>query len=189
MHTHPAIPSIEEVNRIVSVKDPVIRNLQITQCYHELAAVLAWRTGLAASWCTFATWASKQAGQTIRKEDLARLLESRLKGSPAAMQSAESVAATANIMGAKQIDNTQELALSARNFTSAIDRASDAVSRGNQKVFEEIGYEFARFYHACLDDQTPDDEKVSRFCEALCLGEPPEGQGYLRRAFFTTSRH
>jgi hypothetical protein len=28
--------------------------------------------------------------------------------------------------------------------TSAFDRASDAVARGNRKVFEEIGREFAR---------------------------------------------
>ena len=33
----PPIPSIAEVERITIIEDAVIRNLQITQCYHELA--------------------------------------------------------------------------------------------------------------------------------------------------------
>lgn len=63
------------------------------QCYHELSAVLAGRTGPAANWCTFATWASRQAGQTIRKEDLARLLERRLNQSTLALRASQDVAA------------------------------------------------------------------------------------------------
>ena len=65
------IPTLAEVGQIAAVADPVVRNLQITQCYHELALALAERTGPSANWCTFATWASNQAGVTIRKEDLA----------------------------------------------------------------------------------------------------------------------
>ena len=183
MHTNPPIPTAEEVQRIINIEDPIIRNLQITQCYHELSAVLAWRTGLAANWCTFATWASKQAGQTIRKEDLARLLESRLRSSPTTVQAAESVAAAAIFNGVIQFESPQDLALRARNFRTAIDRASDAVSRGNKKVFEEIGGEFARFYDTCFLDQALDNEKITRFCEELRPGEPPEGQSYLRQAF------
>src|SRR5512134_702818 len=74
------IPTLLDVERTSALSDPVLRNLQITQCYHELAHVLAERTGPKANWCTFATWASRQAGQTIRKEDLRRLLESSLEG-------------------------------------------------------------------------------------------------------------
>ncbi len=76
-------PTTADVDRIAAVSDPVIRNLQITQAYHELAAAVAARVG-GANWCTFATWASKQAGQTIRKEDLAHLLEGAGRPDPAA---------------------------------------------------------------------------------------------------------
>jgi hypothetical protein len=31
------VPTVEEVERIVAVADPIIRNLQITQGYHELS--------------------------------------------------------------------------------------------------------------------------------------------------------
>lgn len=183
MPPSPPIPTIDEVQRILSTGDPVIRNLQITQCYHELSTVLAHRTRLAANWCTFATWASKQAGQTIRKEDLARLLERRLRSSPESIRAADSIAVTAGLEGEVRSENPLDLVLSAQNFSPAIERASDAVSRGNRKVFEEIGREFARFYQICLLDQVPDSKKIGRFCEELRTGDPPEGQSYLRQAF------
>jgi hypothetical protein len=176
-----SIPSLDDVQRIIAVEDPVIRNLQITQCYHELSLVLAKRTGFSANWCTFATWASKQAGQSIRKEDLARLLEMRLRGSRGAMRAAENYASSASPAGAVQTRGPRGHAIDSRNFTSAIDRASDAVGRGNKKVFEEIGYQFARFYQSCLAGEKP--ENVDPFCEALRPGDPPEGQRFLRQAF------
>src|SRR5512136_2991251 len=67
------IPTTADVDRAAALPDPMIRNLQITQCYHELAAVLAARAS-GTNWCIFATWASRQAGQTIRKEDFARVI-------------------------------------------------------------------------------------------------------------------
>jgi hypothetical protein len=63
-------PTAEEVTRISATADPVIRNLQITECYSRLAAGMAGRTYPCANWCSFATWASKQAGATIRGEDM-----------------------------------------------------------------------------------------------------------------------
>lgn len=183
METLPSIPTVEEIDRIKDIPDPVIRNLQITQCYHELSAVLAARTGPVANWCTFAAWASKQAGQSIRKQDLARLLEFRLRASPAVEQAAEGVAAAAGPAGAGQPEPADQLALAASGFTSAVDRVSDAVARGNKKVFEEIALEFARFYHDCLFDPHLDPDRVDRFCESIRPGDPPEGQAYLRQAF------
>ena len=90
----PLYPTVAEVEHIAALEDPLIRNLQITQCYHELALALRERTSSSANWCNFAVWASKQAGQTIRKEDLARALENLLRGEEAA-----ALAATAQQSG------------------------------------------------------------------------------------------
>ena len=68
--------------RIVAIADPVIRNLQITHCYGRLSAAMAQRTGPCANWCTYATWASRQAGRTIRGEDLIETLRTRLRVRP-----------------------------------------------------------------------------------------------------------
>ena len=71
-----AAPTVADVDRVATLTDPVVRNLQITQSYGELSRAFAALTGGGpANWCTFATWASKQAGQTIRKADLTRTFE------------------------------------------------------------------------------------------------------------------
>ena len=59
-------PGVADVARIAALENPVIRNLEITECYADLSAAMRARTGGAADWCTFATWASRQAGSTIR---------------------------------------------------------------------------------------------------------------------------
>src|SRR5687768_12943886 len=68
--TPAGFPSVAEIDRITAMSDLVLRNLLITQSYHLLSTALARRLGTCANWCTYATWASKQAGQTIRREDL-----------------------------------------------------------------------------------------------------------------------
>ena len=68
----------EEVRRIVAIRNPVLRNLEITYAYSQLAAETARRTGQGANWCTFATWASRQAGRTIRGEDALGFVQERI---------------------------------------------------------------------------------------------------------------
>src|SRR5512133_3804072 len=61
------------------MEDPVMRNLEITECYSRLASAFAASSGgPGANWCTYATWASRQAGETIRGEDLLEDLQHRL---------------------------------------------------------------------------------------------------------------
>jgi hypothetical protein len=61
----------DTVDAIADMADPVLRNLCITQRYHELAVALRGAGCEAdATWCAFAVWASKTAGATIRGEVL-----------------------------------------------------------------------------------------------------------------------
>ncbi len=180
----PRTPTTAEVDGVALMKDPIIRNLQITQCYHELAAVLAARTWASANWCTFATWASKQAGQTIRQEDLRRTLENVLNRSPALTLVVERLVTLTQQLGAQhQKEKIRESVWDMLHPMAAIEHASEAVARGNQKVFGEIGREFTRFFVFCLADQVFSDESIKGFCAALRPGDPPEGQSYLRLAF------
>jgi hypothetical protein len=66
----PSLPRQPPSNdAIAAMTDPVLRNLWITQRYHELAVELRDAgAGQDATWCAFAVWASKTAGATIRKE-------------------------------------------------------------------------------------------------------------------------
>ncbi|MBI1277396.1 MAG: hypothetical protein GC179_04645 [Anaerolineaceae bacterium] len=176
-------PTVTEVDQIAALVDPVIRNLQITQSYHELALVMTSRTGICANWCTFATWASKQAGQTIRKEDFARLLDD-IRRSIVSAQTDSDIVAAAQAFGSKHSgDEIQETVADVLNPLAALDRASDAVARGNRKVYAEIGREFARFFATCLNDNNFDSAKITEFCKGLRPGDPPDGQQYLAQAF------
>lgn len=174
------LPTVADIEQISALANPVIRNLQITQCYHELAKAMTARTGISANWCIFATWASKQAGQTIRKQDFARTLEGISLTAPVVPD----ITAAARAFGSKRNDGEiRQSVLDVLNPLAALDRASDAVGRGNKKVFEEIGREFARFYDTCLNDSVFDADKIALFGESLRPGKPPEGQQYLRQAF------
>ncbi|MGE5232814.1 MAG: hypothetical protein ACM3OB_01795, partial [Acidobacteriota bacterium] len=178
-------PTVAEVERIVALGDPVVRNLQITQCYCELSHALAGRTsGGLANWCTFATWASKQAGQTIRREDLERTFE-RLFGrsSEATRTGNAAVASLAEPRKRERPVPLWEALWKALRPSAAFDRASDAVARGNRKVFEEIGREFARFLALPRVGATIEPAALAAFGDGLRPGDPPDGQGLLRQAF------
>jgi hypothetical protein len=171
------VPGIDDVDRIAGLTDPVIRNLQITQCYHELSGAMQPFTGGAANWCTFATWASKQAGQTIREEDLARAVQELAAGSPEISVGLEFLVNSARVS-----IGWQDL-VSPHEARAAFSRAADAVARGNKKVFEEIGREFARFLATFAGDTAFDAGKTARFCAGFRSGEPPDGQRLLGEAF------
>lgn len=183
--TSPAaeIPTLAEIDRITAMTDLVLRNLLITQSYHRLSAALARSLGTSANWCTHATWASKQAGQTIRREDFARVLEQQLAAAPGLSRALGDVMAAALSFGARVgplgLRASVEKALLG---ASPLERASDAVSRGNHKVFAEIGREVALFLATCAEGPF-DSGTITRFTDRLRPGLPPNGQGYLRRAF------
>ena len=175
-------PSVEDVRQIAAITNPVIRNLQITECYSRLAAAFAVRSGEGANWCTYATWASRQAGRTIRGEDLLQHLERRLAGGRWLLHPIATLWRRLLRRGLFQRE-TRIGRLTAALHTpfDAFECASDAVARGNLKVFEEIGLEFARYLHECPPGA--DSSAFKRFLEGLRPGDPPDGQRYLREAF------
>jgi hypothetical protein len=177
-------PTVDEVDRISSLSDPVVRNLQITQCYYQISRSIAPITAISANWCTFATWASKQAGQTIRQEDLVRAFEDRFHLSAEISRILEDLVGCFRAVGMRlEARKARQAILQALNPTAPFARAGDAVARGNKKVFEEIGREFARFCATFHDDSAFDANKTAHFCTELRAGQPPDGQQLLREAF------
>ena len=178
------VPSEAEVARIAAIANPVLRNLEITECYARLSAAFAPRTGLRANWCTFATWASRQAGRTIRSEDLGATLRGRVGGPAIVWRPVESLWRL--LLRKGLLDPGSRLGRLAAEIHSpfdAFERASSAVARGNLKVFAEIGREVARYLHACPPDAPVQSPAVIVFLDGLRPGDPPDGQAYLRRAF------
>ena len=178
------MPNVDDVTRITAIPNPVIRNLEITHCYSCLAAAFAARSGEGANWCTYATWASRQAGRTIRGEDLLEHFGRRLGNGGWLLHPIATLWRRLLRRGLFQRESRiGRMTAALHTPFDAFEAASDAVARGNLKVFEEIGLEFARYLDECPADTVAESPQRQRFLERLRPGNPPEGQRYLRQAF------
>jgi hypothetical protein len=179
-----AAPTVDDVRRIGAMADPVVRNLEITHCYGRLSAAMVQRTGPCANWCTYATWASRQAGRTIRGEDLLETLRARLMIAPRLLHPVTSLGRALLRRGLfNPASALGRMTAQLHNPFDAFELTSDAVARGNRKVFEEIGYEFARYLHAVPPEAGASSPELRAFVAELREGEPPDGQRYLAQAF------
>ena len=177
-------PSLETVDAVAAMGNPVERNLRITQCYADLSAAMRARTGDAASWCTFATWASRQAGSTIRGEDFLGTLDRVLGRRSWIVAPLQAVSRLLLRKGLFQPD-TRLGRITADIHTpfDAVQLASAEVAKGNLKVFAEIGREFARFMAMVPVDASEESLEFQTFSAGLRPGPPPDGQDLLREAF------
>lgn len=179
MRLDPSIPTVEDVDRIAAGASPVLRNLQITLSYSDLSRAVHALVASNANWCTFAVWASKQAGVTIRDEDLLRVARQRLRESATLLGPIGKVIDLVGGAHADHVDSIAELLGSVEPFR----RASDAVARGNRKVYEEIAREFARFLPVIAAGVPSDQAAIEAFCSEFRPGPPPDGQQLLDDAF------
>jgi hypothetical protein len=175
---------VEEVARIAAIGDPALRNVEITYGYWRLSKAVAQRTGEWCNWCTFGVWASRQAGATIRGEDLMDRLRRRLNRRAEALHPIQSLWRVLLRRGLFRPDT--RLGAAVRRIHTpfdAFERTSEAVARGNLRVFSEIGSQFARWLALVGPDDPVDGPAFGTFLEGLPPGDPPEGFDYLRRAF------
>ncbi len=148
-----------------------MRNRQITDAYWHLSAEIERRIRGHANWCTFACWASQQAGVTIRHQDMTHLLRQRLQSS---WKVTGIDLKLINLLVEAKLDLLQ-LVVNAIASLGPIRRTSDAVARGNCKVFEEIGLLFARWLTLFPDVRLVTDPAMDRFYQGLKSGPPPDG--------------
>src|SRR5262245_47669151 len=174
-------PTVEELKEIAKHSDMVLRNLLITDAYHRLALAVRECTGTGANWCTFATWASKQAGRTIRREDLEAALRARVAASLELAALVRDAGSVLRGLGALHtVDALLNDIVRAVEADPAFVRAAQAVAEGNLKVFEEIALEFGRFLVA---EAANDESTFAAFIASLKPGDPPDGQRLLAEAF------
>jgi len=178
------IPTVEDVARIAIISDPVIRNLNITQGYYELSQAMSKYTDGNPNWCTFAVWASKQAGQSIRKKDLSRTFEQLFHNSPEITLMLNTLSQYSDVIKSlPEVKAISNLILKVLNPDAAFDHSADAVATGNRIVFSEIGGEFARFLSIFKNENDFTEENIATFCAAFKPGNPPDGQQMLNDAF------
>ncbi len=176
--------TLAEIDEICAIADPALRNLRITECYHRLANAFA-ATGVeGANWCAFATWASRQAGSTIRGEDLLDRFAARSRAG-SVWHPARAIWRWFVRRGLFRPETRLgRVVREVHTPFDAFERASEAVARGNLKVFAEIGREFARYLAVA-----PGPLDLEVFLRPLRVGPPQDGQDELRRAFTHYHQH
>jgi hypothetical protein len=176
----PAIPATSyprpsDVDAIVAMKDPTERNYAITQGYHDLSNALAGVLGKEnATWATFGAYASRQAGVTIRGEDVPALFRGALEKASGPAHALAKVDDLLRKYGLPALPLADVVAGGA----DAMAEMSDAIADGNRYVFNEIGREFAVFVDTFQGATHYDAAKVERYLAHF----PPE-QHLLRDAF------
>jgi len=162
-------PTVADVKSIASMQDPVARNLAITQGYHDLSNALGDMLGKEnANWATFGTWASKQAGESIRQEDLPKFFMNVIKGSGAVGEKLAKMDDVMRKLGLPALP-LGDIAAGAQD---ALNKVSGAIAEGNQFVFREIGQEFARFVDTFKDAPKYDQAQVDKFLDGIPAEKP-----------------
>lgn len=168
-----------KIEEIVSQKNLVLRNLQITQGYHHLAQGMRRVIGNRnINWPAFATHASKTAGYAIRQEVFPkRLLQ--------VMLLAAGYRNTADFLTECMIENSDGGQPWADNLPAEfLTRIGRSVSEGNTIVFAELAYPFSQMIEKFSEDRVYDRLKLLDFLACFRMGPiETDGQDLLIEAF------
>jgi len=137
----------DAIDGVTAEPDPVLRNLLITQTYHELSNRLRCHFPDDATWCSFATWASKTAGRSIRKEALSRaiveLVNDGTTRAPLPDDQGMDGVLPDTERGLREIGGALRSADPLVVYRASVDRAADVLAAGNLLVFTEVARAFA----------------------------------------------
>lgn len=177
------LPSRLEVAKIIALDaPPPLRNLRITQCYHDLSQSIASLIGgVNANWCTFASWASKTAGRFVRGE-LVAIFRDALQSDPRLAEKLDRINKVLRL-----IESSAELDQLAifEVLKAPLLEVSRYITAGNLAVFAELGPLFSVMSTRFAQDTTYDSNSLARLLDELDLktGLPEEGgQSLLRGA-------
>lgn len=171
-------PTLAEVEAIVALdSDVVLRNLQITQGYHDLARAISRVVGEEnLNWCAFAVWASKAAGRFIRKGEVTAELRRRLADAPALVRMA--IDRIDRKLTRHRMRHPSILAY----LEAVLAASASQITLGNLIVFAELGPLFVAMVEI-LDTAEDDSAALGRFLDRLRPGPVEEdGQDLLRSA-------
>jgi hypothetical protein len=145
--------------------DPVLRNLWVTQTYNEISRELRSFVGHdQISWFSFAKWASKQAGRTIRGEDVPHRVHLLLEKDAQYHRLLDQ-------LNGKLLVRFEGSALRrehvATHVLGLVNQLSEKISGGNIKVFMDLAPVFSRFIERFRDDAAPNHAKFELFLHEL----------------------
>ncbi len=171
-----------DIEEIVAISDPVLRNLRITLGYHDLTRSMTFLLGQRnVSWCAFALWASRTAGHFIRGDYIPELIQACLDHLEASHRSLNLLRYAVPGMRAERLWPGAFLAACIRDVAGVV---SSHLAHGNLIVFAEIAPLFARMHNEFRGATQRDEQAIARFLSKIKPGHVSEGgQDLLRCAF------
>ncbi len=178
--------TMREIEAVTKIKDPILRNLAITQGYHDLTLGMNDVLGTSSvSWVGFATWASKTAGRFIRNEELPQAVRMALDRDYVRDSFGEQMVGVLIDWASAETNQLEEIF--AQFFVATLSDVSGAIAYGNLKVFAELAPLFSRAIRTFQKDKTYRQKTIDNFCSHLRPGETQRdgegGQDLLKRAF------
>lgn len=170
--------SLSMIDHVVNTSDPILRNLKITQAYHDLCVGFAFLLGNKnANWSNFACWASKTAGKSIRKDDLPKIIQKLFVDRLRMKKLFDDFSTEFN----EQMDEKE--IIWNMYILGVIEEISDSIAKGNLKVFEEVSPFFSKFIFIFQGDKEFDKEKLDVFNTQFAEGHTLNGgQDLLKEA-------
>lgn len=168
----------EDITLICEETNSILRNLKITQFYHDLSTGFVKGIDAGnANWCTFATWASKTAGISIRDQELPKVLLRFLKDAAQLRPKLGPVTWWIYQQTWSKVDFLEQ----ARNTIRSV---SEEVAEGNLRVFAELAPLFLEFTQIMSGPAVNRSENLRQFLSVLKPGPTDHGgQELLRLAF------
>ncbi|QRK05149.1 hypothetical protein JQX13_33790 [Archangium violaceum] len=167
--------------------DPVVRNLRITQAYHDLSVALSGLFGVKnVSWCAHATWASKTAGGFIRKEEVPELLGHFLERADATTRgfSNQPRFQTQTLNLGFSLPTVGLQTVLTRTIERIADDIAHHIARGNVLVFAELGPLYVEMLARFGGGAPPEQDALNGLLARLRPGPVDQGgQELLIQAF------
>jgi hypothetical protein len=161
--------TIEKIIKLES--DPELRNLLITQSYHDLATALSWVLGTTnTNWCHFASWASKTAGTFIRNEEVPLPLR-------VAIEKSERFKVAIVELKKKMKERESEVAFSSIGglFIDIVANVNEQITGGNLKVYSELAPIFSSMIEMAHSTEGSVEERIESIVGRLEKGKTEDG--------------
>jgi hypothetical protein len=170
-----------EIDGIVAQKNLLVRNLQITQGYYDVAMLLGKFLSFSnVNWFAFGVYASKTAGRAIRHESLPGPLKSALIRSAGYDNT--------YVYLSEVLEHHSDQPAHAENVLSKVlGQVSLLLSHGNLLIFGELAWPFVDMIGRYGKTWTPDHQQFTQFLNEHFIPGSFEsgGQDWLRESLHT----
>jgi hypothetical protein len=177
-------PLPTDIPKIIAEPQAALRNLLITQRYADLSACLCETIGTPdnVNWSTFATWASKTAGQSIRDEEVPPFVRDVL--ADAEDDLTHHLGRVESVIHAIVPTTGFHASFLLEPIEDTLRGVSQSIAVGNRKVFEELAPLFAEFVGKFRGQPAADEKTLAAFVGTLDPRPISDGgQGALVSAF------